>query len=95
MASKNQTARKSELQKLKSKVESGKRRISELDLIILPNLRGQHFRQIKRWHRYSRMASMYENERRELIETISKSEQELKKAEQQNIDMRLLLLKHY
>ena len=41
--------------------------------------------------RYSRMASMYENEQRELIETISKSEQELEKAEQQNIDMRLLL----
>ena len=37
------------------------------------------------------MASMYENEQRELIETISKSEQELEKAEQQNIDMRLLL----
>lgn len=34
MATKNQTARKSELQKLKTKVESGKRRISELDMII-------------------------------------------------------------
>jgi len=34
---------------------------------------------------------MYESEQRELIETISKSEQELEKAEQQNIDMRLLL----
>lgn len=34
MAAKNQTARKSELQKLKTKVESGKRRISELDMII-------------------------------------------------------------
>ena len=34
MASKNQTARKSELQKLKTKVESGKRRISELDVLI-------------------------------------------------------------
>ena len=34
MAAKNQTARKNELQKLKSKVESGKRRISEFDVII-------------------------------------------------------------
>lgn len=34
MATKKQTVRKTELQKLKNKVESGKRRISELDVII-------------------------------------------------------------
>ena len=41
--------------------------------------------------RYSRMASMYETEQKGLIETISNSEKELEKAEQQNVDMRLLL----
>ncbi len=41
--------------------------------------------------RYSRMAAMYENEQKELVETITSSEKELEKAEQQNIDMRLLL----
>ena len=89
-ASKNQTARKSELQKLKSKVESGKRRISELDVIISRIYEDNILGKLSD-DRYSRMASMYENEQRELIETISKSEQELEKAEQQNIDMRLLL----
>lgn len=90
MASKNQTTRKSELQKLKSKVESGKRRISELDLIISRIYEDNILGKLSD-DRYSRMAPMYENEQRELIETISKSEQELEKAEQQNIDMRLLL----
>ena len=78
MASKNQTARKSELQKLKSKVESGKRRISELDVIISRIYEDNILGKLSD-DRYSRMASMYENEQRELIETISKSEQELKK----------------
>ncbi len=90
MATKNQTSRKSELQKLKSKVESGKRRISELDVIISRIYEDNILGKLSD-DRYSRMASMYENEQRELIETISKSEQELEKAEQQNIDMRLLL----
>ena len=45
--------------------------------------------------RYFRMASMYENEQMELIETISNSEKELEKAEQHNIDMRLLLKTMY
>lgn len=90
MATKNQTSRKSELQKLKSKVESGKGRISELDLIISRIYEDNILGKLSD-DRYSRMASMYENEQRELIETISKSEQELEKAEQQNIDMRLLL----
>ena len=90
MATKNQTARKSELQKLKSKVESGKRRISEIDVIISRIYEDNILGKLSDV-RYSRMASMYENEQRELIETISKSEQELEKAEQQNIDMRLLL----
>ena len=90
MATKNQTSRKSELQKLKSKVESGKRRISEIDVIISRIYEDNILGKLSD-DRYSRMASMYENEQRELIETISKSEQELEKAEQQNIDMRLLL----
>ena len=90
MATKNQTARKSELQKLKTKVESGKRRISELDVIISRIYEDNILGKLSD-DRYSRMASMYENEQRELIETISKSERELEKAEQQNIDMRLLL----
>ena len=90
MAAKNQTARKSELQKLKTKVESGKRRISELDVIISRIYEDNILGKLSD-DRYSRMASMYENEQKELIETISKSETELEKAEQQNIDMRLLL----
>ena len=87
---KNQTIRKTEIQKLKTKVESGKRRISELDLIISRIYEDNILGKLSD-DRYSRMASMYEKEQRELIETITSSEKELEKAEQQNIDMRLLL----
>ena len=65
MASKNQTARKSELQKLKTKVESGKRRISELDVIISRIYEDNILGKLSD-DRYSRMASMYENEQKNL-----------------------------
>ena len=65
MASKNQTARKSELQKLKTKVESGKRRISELDVIISRIYEDNILGKISD-ERYSRMASMYETEQKNL-----------------------------
>ncbi len=90
MADKNQTTRKSELQKLKTKVENGKRRITELDLIISRIYEDNILGKISD-DRYSRMATMYEKEQKELISTISNGEKELEKAEQQNIDMRLLL----
>lgn len=90
MATKNQTARKSELQKLKTKVESGKRRISELDMIISHIYEDNILGKLSD-DRYSRMASMYETEQKELIKTVSAGEKELETAEQKNIDMRLLL----
>ena len=90
MAVKNQTVRKTELQKLKTKVENGKRRISELDMIISRIYEDNILGKLSD-DRYSRMAAMYENEQKELVETITSSEKELEKAEQQNIDMRLLL----
>ena len=40
--------------------------------------------------KYSRMASMYKNEQKWLIKTISGSKRELERAEQQNIEMQLL-----
>ena len=90
MAAKNQTARKSELQKLKTKVESGKRRISELDMIISHIYEDNILGKLSD-DRYSRMASMYETEQKELIKTVSDGEKELETAEQKNVDMRLLL----
>ena len=90
MATKNQVMRKNELTKLKHTIETGKRRISELDLIISRIYEDNVLGKISD-ERYYRMASMYETEQKELIKTISSSEKELEKAEQQNIDMRLLL----
>lgn len=90
MATKNQTSRKSELQKLKSKVENGKRRISELDVIISRIYEDNILGKISD-ERYSRMSVMYENEQKELIKTVSAEEKELETAEQKNVDMRLLL----
>ena len=76
---KNQTARKSKLQKLKTKIESGKRRISELDMIIShiyeDNILGKLSDE-----RYSRMASIYETEQKGLIKTVSDGEKELETA---------------
>jgi len=60
MATKNQTARKSELQKLKSKVESGKRRISELDVIISRIYEDNILGKLSD-DRYSRMATSFLN----------------------------------
>ena len=90
MAAKNQTARKSELQKLKTKVESGKRRISELDMIISHIYEDNILGKLSD-DRYSRMASMYETEQKELIKTVSDGEKDLETAKQKNVDMRLLL----
>lgn len=90
MATKNQTSRKSKLQKLKSKVENEKRRISELDVIISRIYEDNILGKISD-ERYSRMSVMYENEQKELIKTVSAEEKELETAEQKNVDMRLLL----
>ena len=90
MAAKNKNARKSELQKLKTKIESGKRRMSELDMIISHIYEDNILGKLSD-DRYSRMASMYETEQKELIKTVSDGEKELETAEQKNVDMRLLL----
>ena len=90
MATKNQTSRKGKLQKLKSKVENEKRRISELDVIISRIYEDNILGKISD-ERYSRMSVMYENEQKELIKTVSAEEKELETAEQKNVDMRLLL----
>lgn len=66
MATKNQTSRKSKLQKLKSKVENEKRRISELDVIISRIYEDNILGKISD-ERYSRMSVMYENEQKVII----------------------------
>ena len=76
MATKNQVMRKNELTKLKHTIETGKRRISELDLIISRIYEDNVLGKISD-ERYYRMASMYETEQKELIKTISSSEKEL------------------
>ena len=71
-------------------MENGKRRISELDVIISRIYEDNILGKISD-ERYSRMSAMYENEQKELIKTISAEEKELETAEQKNVDMRLLL----
>ncbi len=90
MATKNQVMRKNELTKLKHTIETGKRRISELDVIISRIYEDNILGKISD-ERYSRMSVMYENEQKELIKTVSAEEKELETAEQKNVDMRLLL----
>ena len=77
-------------QKLKSAIESGKRRISELDKLFSriyeDNILGKLSDE-----RYNRMAKEYEKEQKQLIETVAQSEKELEKANQTAVDMKVLL----
>lgn len=77
-------------QKLKSAIESGKRRISELDKLFSriyeDNILGKLSDE-----RYNRMAKEYETEQKELIKTVEKSEKELEMTNQAAVDMKVLL----
>lgn len=87
---KNTAVRKNELQKLRQTLDRGKKRISELDLIIShlyeDNILGKLSDE-----RYSKMAAGYEKEQKELVKIISKGEKELAEVEQKSVDLRLLL----
>lgn len=90
MAEKSKSSKKSEKAKLMTTVENSRRRISEIDMIISriyeDNILGKLSDE-----RYSRMASGYETEQRNLIAIAEKSETRLHEIEQSTTDMRMLL----
>ena len=88
-AQKNDEFQENKVKKLKSTIESSKRRIADLDKLFSriyeDNILGKLDDQ-----RYSRMASEYDIEQKQLIELVARSEIELDKAKQVQVDMKML-----
>lgn len=90
MMQKNVAGKKVEKETLKRTVETGKRRIEELDMLISriyeDNVTGKLSDE-----RYARMAMAYEKEQKELIQTVNSGEKQLLEMDKDSIDMRTLL----
>ena len=88
-AQKNDKFQENKVKKLKATIESSKRRIADLDKLFSriyeDNILGKLDDQ-----RYSRMASEYDTEQKQLIELVARSEIELDKAKQVQVDMKML-----
>lgn len=88
-AQKNDKFQENKVKKLKATIESSKRRIADLDKLFSriyeDNILGKLDDQ-----RYSRMASEYDIEQKQLIELVAKSEIELDKTKQVQVDMKML-----
>ena len=88
-AQKNDEFKEEKVKKLKATIESSKRRIADLDKLFSriyeDNILGKLDDQ-----RYSRMASEYNTEQKQLIALVAKSEIELDKAKQAQVDMKML-----
>ena len=89
-AKKNAAVRKTEQQRLKRTLESGKARIREIDGIISrlyeDNISGKISDE-----RFMKLTANYEAEQKELERTVSESENTLSEAEKQSVDLRMLL----
>lgn len=90
METQNIATQKTDRLKLQNAIETGKRRIGELDVIISriyeDNILGKLSDE-----RYMRMSAGYEKEQKDLIQTIAGSEQLLKEMEQTSVDLKQLL----
>lgn len=81
---------KDQIKRLNIMIETSKKRIADLDKlfnrIYEDNLNGKISDE-----RYSRMATEYESEQKELETLVASSQEKLLKAEKQSVDMRMLL----
>ena len=87
---KNNAMRQQEFKRLERVVEKGTRRIAEIDKLIETAFERNVLGKLED-DRYERMVLSYEKEQKELIAEVSESQQILQKAEQQVVDLRLLL----
>ncbi len=90
LAKKNNAMRQQEFKRLERVVEKGTRRIAEIDKLIETAFERNVLGKLED-DRYERMVLSYEKEQKELIAEVSESQQILQKAEQQVVDLRLLL----
>ena len=90
LARKNDTIRQQERKRLEREIERGTRRISEIDKLIEAAFERNVLGKLED-ERYERMVKNYAQEQRELIAEVQESKVVLQKAEQQVVDLRLLL----
>ena len=90
LARKNDTMRQQERKRLERVIERGTRRISEIDKLIEAAFERNVLGKLED-DRYERMVKNYAQEQRELIAEVQESKVILQKAEQQVVDLRLLL----
>ena len=90
LARKNDAMRQQERKRLERVIERGTRRISEIDKLIEAAFERNVLGKLED-DRYERMVKNYAQEQRELITEVQESKVVLQKAEQQVVDLRLLL----
>ena len=90
MAQKDIVSKRTETNRLKSSIESGKRRIQDLDKLIERIYEDQVLGNISA-ERYARMSVNYENEQRELVKRVDEDEKRLVSIEQTSLDLKILL----
>ena len=90
LARKNDAMRQQERKRLERVIERGTRRISEIDKLIEAAFERNVLGKLED-DRYERMVKNYAQEQRELIAEVLESKVVLQKAEQQVVDLRLLL----
>lgn len=90
LAKKNNAMRQQEFKRLERFVENGTRRIAELDKLFETAFERNVLGKLED-DRYERMVLSYEKEQKDLIAEVAESQRILEKAEQQVVDLRLLL----
>ena len=90
MAQKDIVSKRTETSKLKTAIESGKRRIQDLDKLIERIYEDQVLGNISA-ERYARMSVNYENEQRTLINKVAEDEKKLACIEQTSLDLKTIL----
>lgn len=88
-AQKHSEFEKNQVKKLKATIESGKKRIADLDKLFSRIYEDNILGKLSD-DRYTRMASEYEAEQKELIALVENSEKELAKTNQATVDMKML-----
>ena len=90
LAKKNNAIRQKEYRQLQQAVENGTRRIAEIDRLI-EKVFEQNAGGVLSDERFAKMLQSYEKEQKSLTQEVSKNQQTLQNAEQQVVDLRLVL----
>ncbi len=90
LAQKTKAMKRAEFQRMQQAVEQGQRRIENLDRLIEKLYEDKVLGDLSE-ERYMKMMRKYEQEQKELTETVAAYKEELQNAEQKAVDLRLML----